>query len=841
MHSAHNNFVASGHHPYRTKPLLTDMPTFWQHDPQLWFDMVDTSNSREEHEIHLRAVLKRLKQHNLRLNLTKCVFGQSEVVFLSHLVNANGFSPLPDKVQDIQNFPQPTNIDELRRFLGLVNFYRAFIPHAAKILAPLNKLIVGAKKKDTTPILWSPEADKAFCDSKQALTKATALGFLKENAQIRLVTDASTIAAGAVLEQQTDSGWQALGFFSKKFTSGQRKYAPYDLELTAIFLAIRHFHHELEGREFPVYCDHKPLQYAFSQAPEHAPLVRQRQLAYISQYTTCIKYLPGAENPVADALFRVSNAETPSPHSSDALQVDAIALPTTFSLEKLSEEQSKDEQLLSILADKDFPLSLQKGMWPVQDRSIPIYFNIDNEALRPYVPRSMRNEVIDLFHKLAHPGPLATCKLIARKYVWPKMSQDVQSFCKTCLQCQQAKISRHNKLIPANFTLPDARFSHVHIDIVTLQESEGYVYALTMIDRYSRWPEATPLKDMHASTVARAFIDTWVARFGAPEIITSDQGSQFESELFTEFCKILGIVRVRTTPYNPRSNGMIERWHRDFKTALIAYEGSDSWTRILPMVMLGLRTRIRSDIDASPAEVLFGTTLRLPGEFFSDHSTENDRQLFTKEIRQFLRSLRPIPVTTHENFKPFFFKELKDSSHVFVRAAPIKKALEPPYLGPFKIKARPSEYFYVINVTNNRGVAELKTVSTSRIKPAHGTFEDIDNFVPELRRKNREHRQLRIKEAKEMGLAVIPKDSVTKQRIWEVIESALRPDDVEKVRADATYYLPLIIPLVFEIERTRREIRKLKRHIEAKHSVKEQQRLPLDVLEFYASTSLCKS
>ncbi|KAL7289573.1 hypothetical protein TKK_0016542 [Trichogramma kaykai] len=123
---------------------------------------------------------------------------------------------------------------------------------------------------------------------------------------------------------------------------GQRKYAPYDFELTAIFLAIRHFHHELEGREFPVYCDHEPLQYAFSQAPEHAPLVRQRQLAYISQYTTCIKYLPGAENLVSDALFRVSNAETPSSHSLDALQVDSIALPTTFSLEKLSEKQSKD-------------------------------------------------------------------------------------------------------------------------------------------------------------------------------------------------------------------------------------------------------------------------------------------------------------------------------------------------------------------------------------------------------------------------------------------------------------------------------------------------------------------
>ncbi|CAB0034472.1 unnamed protein product [Trichogramma brassicae] len=140
-------------------------------------DVLIASNTREQHETHLKVVLDRLLQHNLRLNLAKCVFGQEKVVFLSHVVNAKGFSPLPDKLKDVQNFPQPCNIDELRRFLGLINFYRAFIPRAAEILAPLNKLIVGAKKKDTTPILWSAEADKAFLDSKQALANATALGF----------------------------------------------------------------------------------------------------------------------------------------------------------------------------------------------------------------------------------------------------------------------------------------------------------------------------------------------------------------------------------------------------------------------------------------------------------------------------------------------------------------------------------------------------------------------------------------------------------------------------------------------------------------------------------------
>ncbi|CAB0032873.1 unnamed protein product [Trichogramma brassicae] len=700
-------------------------------------DVLIASNSRQQHESHLKIVLDRLKNHNLRLNYSKCVFGQEKVVFLSHTVSAQGFTPLPDKVEEIVNFPQPRNIDELRRYLGLINFYRAFIKHAAEILAPLNQLIVGAKKKDKTPILWSDEANTALEVSKKALADTTLLAYPKENAELRLVTDASTIAAGAVLEQKTDAGWQALGFYSKKFTSGQKKYAPYDLELTAIFLGIKHFHHELEGREFAVYCDHKPLQYAFTQAPEHAPVVRQRQLAYISQYTTSIKYLPGAENPVADALSRIcyekeSGLQETSTAAVSNSSVDAFALPTAFSLEELSEEQGKDDQLPIILADKKMPLPLQKGMWPINERLVPIYYNTEGDLIRPYVPVAMRSKVIDLFHKYAHPGPKSTAKLIKRKYVWPRMSQDIGAFVKNCLHCQQNKISRHTKLIPALFPIPDDRFAHVHIDIVTLQESEGFTYALTMIDRFSRWPEAVPMADMQATTVARAFLDTWVARYGAPETITSDQGKQFEGELFNELCKLLGTNRVRTTPFHPESNGIIERWHRDFKTALMCFEHHVAWTKALPLVMLGLRTRIRSDIDASPAEVLYGSTLRLPGEFFSDKSTEPDRHYFTAEVRAFLKSIRPVTTTSHNVSKPFVHKNLADCSHVFVRANPIKRALESPYVGPFKVDHRPSKYFYVVRIINKAGREELKTVSTSRLQPAFGTFRDIDQFIPEV-------------------------------------------------------------------------------------------------------------
>ncbi|KAL7289042.1 hypothetical protein TKK_0016996 [Trichogramma kaykai] len=479
-------------------------------------DVLITSESAQEHEKHLELVFERLQKYNLRLNIDKCVFSQKQVVFLSHTVSAQGYSPLPEKVSAIRDFPEPTNVDELRRFLGLFNFYRPFVQHAASLTAPLTALVVGAKKKDLTPILWPDAAATAFKTYKEALSNATLLAYPQKNAQLRLVTDASSIAAGASLEQSTDRGWQLLGFFSKKFTSGQRKYAPYDLELTAIFLAIKYFHSELEARAFGVWCDHKPLQYAFVQSPEHAPIVRQGQLSYISQYTTSIKYLPGADNPVADALSRI---DLPLPISSstspadDFIRVDAFALPTTLTLEALSTQQASDEQLQQILADPNFPLKLTRHRWG--DQVLPIYCSLVNDTIRSYVPESMREAVFKIFHSPAHPGPAATNKIIRRKYVWPNMSRQISTWCKNCLPCQRAKVSQPNKFIPFKFPLSDARFSHVHLDIVTLTESEGFSHALTMIDRYSRWPEAVPIADMTADTVARAFVETW-SRATAP-------------------------------------------------------------------------------------------------------------------------------------------------------------------------------------------------------------------------------------------------------------------------------------------------------------------------------------
>ena len=207
-----------------------------------------------------------------------------------------------------------------------------------------------------------------------------------------------------------------------------------------------------------------------------------------------------------------------------------------------------------------------------------MYCEIKDNQFRPYIPASLRRDILKTYHGLSHPSTRVMDRMIRRQYIWPNLMRDVASYCRTCLACQTSKISRHNKPLPSHFSVPDARFQHVHIDIVgPLLPSNGYRYLLTMIDRYSRWPEAIPIPDMTAETVAQEFYKNWVSHYGAPAILTTDQGQQFESGLLNEIMKLLGIKRIHTTSYYPAANGMVERWHRDLKAALMCTASETDW------------------------------------------------------------------------------------------------------------------------------------------------------------------------------------------------------------------------------------------------------------------------
>ncbi|GFQ92100.1 transposon Ty3-I Gag-Pol polyprotein [Trichonephila clavata] len=267
------------------------------------------------------------------------------------------------------------------------------------------------------------------------------------------------------------------------------------------------------------------------------------------------------------------------------------------------------------------------------------------------------------------------------------MQKDISNFTRSCLDCQKSKVARHTYSPLQSFQLPSARFDHVPLDLVgPLPPSNNCEYLLTCIDRFTRWPEAIPISDISAETVARAFITQWISRFGLPSIITTDQGRQFESYLFSLLTKLLGVQKIKTTPHHPISNGIVERFHRSLKQSLRCHAPT-KWTESIPLVLLGLRTALKEDLQCTSAELVYGSTLRLPAEFLEAPSLNVDPHEFLKNLRTVMDQLKPVTTTSHGNKKTA-------------------------YDGPYLVLKRTEKMF----TTEKNG--KQSTINIDRLKPA---------------------------------------------------------------------------------------------------------------------------
>lgn len=664
-------------------------------------DVLVASTSLEQHKHHLELIFDRFQSFGITINPEKCVFASSHLDFLGHRIDSHGIRPLPDKATAILDYPLPQSTKSLRRFLGMVNYYGRFIPNCSELLSPLTDLL----KCNPKTLKLTNEALTAFQSIKDALSRVTSLSYLNPDASYPLIlkTDASQSAVGAALQQVTNDTVQPLCFFSRKLQPSQTRYSTFSRELLAIYLAVKHFRHILEGRDFIIYTDHKPLTFALRSPPDrHAPR-EKRYLDFIAQFSTDIRFIEGSANVVADALSRSSI------HLIGTTDIDLLGIAAAQT------------------ADPNYPTfsnlpSLKLVSLPLLNSTEHILCDISTGKPRPYVPSSFRKSIFDHFHSISHPSIRATARIVSERYVWPNMQKELRTWAKNCLQCQRSKIHRHTVSPPATFRLPDARFQNVHMDIVgPLPPSRGFTHILTCVDRYTRWPMAVPITDTSAENVARNFVDHWIATFGVPATITTDRGSQFTSALFHDLKSILGCAHFKTTAYHPASNGLVERFHRQLKAAITAVS-HPHWSESLPLILLSVRNTIKEDIGCTAAELVFGSTLRLPGDMVVTSSTTGqvDPTSYAARLRHHMQTIRPTP--TRQTHKPSYIPpDLHNCSFVFVRVDTVRKPLQPPYEGPFPVVKRHPKFFII-----NRNGSHV-SISIDRLKVAY--VEDVPASV----------------------------------------------------------------------------------------------------------------
>ena len=341
--------------------------------------------------------------------------------------------------------------------------------------------------------------------------------------------------------------------------------------------------------------------------------------------------------------------------------------------------------------------------------------DVSTGHIRPYVTENFENR-FSRTHTAYHLSHRATKPLFNTRFIWHGINIDIAKWCRSCKGCQTAKISRHNKPVFGKFDKPTERFDRIHIDIVApLPYADGFRYLLTCVDHFTRWPEAILLVDIRAETFADAFFSGWIAQFGTPATITTDRGGQFESKLWDGLCNQFGIVRNRTTSYNPQSNGIVERSQRQLKAAIMAHESSNPWTITLPAVLLGARSAVKELLGRSAAEIVYGTTLRLPGEFSHKYNVDahTDLDNYSDKLRVAMSRLRLCPPHDSTQKNIFQYKEIDTCSHVFLRRIAIAQPLTAPYDGPYKVIVRSGRVMKILV----KGKVEM--VSLDRVKPAH--------------------------------------------------------------------------------------------------------------------------
>ena len=662
----------------------------------------------DEHLETLEEVFRRCEEKNLKLNANKCFFAVEEIEYLGYIITKDGIRPDPKKVQAIQNMTRPTTVTEVRRLVGMVQYYRDLWEKRSHILQPFTELTGGKKG---AKIKWTPELEKAFEDVKQMVCKETLLAYPDWSQPFDIHTDASDYQLGAVISQKG----KPIAFFSRKLNSAQKNYTTTEKELLSIVECVKEFRNILYGYPIRVWSDHKNLVQAAT-VSQSQRVMRWRLI--LEEFGPDIRHIKGEENVVADAISRL-------PTANDG-QIEECT--STHDRAKIAVE----EEHLALEDEEEFPLNLalvQKAQQrELKHKKSKINTLLQNKKSgytknhfeefdlimyedKIYVPKILRNKVLHWYHYyLNHPGGERLYKTLQQVCFWNGMKNQATEFCKKCEVCQAHKPRkvRYGHLPPKNVgqLIP---WKTVHVDLVgpysinaqqfqpdgSVETKDFQLTCMTMVDPVTGWFEIVEVPtyivkdvkkgisqqaiDKSSARISRLFDQTWLSRYPRPTKVVFDNGSEFKKN-FVPLLNDWSIKPKPTTIKNPQANSPVERIHqvlrhmfltKNLKERTLDYV--DPFGDILASVAWAIRASYNSATDSTPAQNVFGRDM-----LFNIASMVNWKELSLRKQTQVDQS------NARENSKRVDF-DYEVGQQVYIRSDGINRKMDQPKSGPYQI------------------------------------------------------------------------------------------------------------------------------------------------------------
>uniref|UniRef100_A0A914QPJ1 RNA-directed DNA polymerase n=1 Tax=Panagrolaimus davidi TaxID=227884 RepID=A0A914QPJ1_9BILA len=471
-------------------------------------DVIVASCGSDQHMDDLRKTLSSINEWGFRLNPKKCKFFCTQIRFLGRLIDANGIRPDPDKVAAIQKMPDPSDVSTLRSFLGMVNYYQHFIPCFRDLRESLDDLL-----KDNIAWEWTEEHRKAAAIIRKKLADECLLTHYDPRLPLIVAADASQNGIGGVISHVYPDGKEKpIQFFSRALDSTQRKYSQTDKEALALVTAVKLFHRYLEGQHVTLQTDHKALLSLFGNKkglPVLAANRLHRWAIFLAAYKFDIKYKKTTEFRQADAVSRLIHRTRELP---ELFEEEDDLDDTVFSeiaVKQLSTLPVNATEVVNAYEEDDFAQNILRSLANgTSDSKYSLVNDIIMMNNRVYIPAALRSRVLEQLHA-GHSGITLTKQLARQHVYWPGITRDIEKKISSCFSCIQ--LSK----MPVKSTL-------------------------------ASWSVALNPGD-------RIHID-----FAGP-VSVSDNGRQFTSNEFAQFCEKYGIKHIRSPVYHPQSNGQAER------------------------------------------------------------------------------------------------------------------------------------------------------------------------------------------------------------------------------------------------------------------------------------------